>query len=76
MHHFTQAEQDVIDAQGWDSDSLVSVLASWDPKQGDRVEHMRSIAATENETDWEDDVPGCSCGMADYGAPGHDGHGD
>jgi hypothetical protein len=22
----------------------------------------------------EEDVRGCSCGMADYGAPGHDGH--
>lgn len=22
----------------------------------------------------EPDVRGCSCGMADYGAPGHDGH--
>jgi hypothetical protein len=26
------------------------------------------------EGDEEEDVRGCSCGMADYGAPGHDGH--
>lgn len=25
---------------------------------------------------FEPDVPGCSCGMADYGAPGHDGAGE
>lgn len=24
----------------------------------------------------EESVRGCSCGMADYGAPGHDGHGE
>lgn len=26
------------------------------------------------DDDEEDNVRGCSCGMADYGAPGHDGH--
>jgi len=51
MQNFTADEQAVIDAQGWDDNSLFSVLMSFttkpDPK-GTLIEHMRAMAAEEN----------------------------
>lgn len=38
----------------------------------DESEHM--LAEVRAMGDLMPDVHGCSCGMADYGAPGHDGH--
>jgi hypothetical protein len=51
MQNFTADEQAVIDAQGWDDDSMLTVLGSFlakpEPK-GTLIEHMRAMAAEEN----------------------------
>lgn len=50
----------------------VNVTPKWEDDVLDDLTH--TVAAAFGLDDKEEDVRGCSCGMADYGAPGHDGH--
>lgn len=58
MSNFTENEQKIIDAQGWNNTSLVEVLSSWEPYDRSREEHFAHVAAIENDespVDYDDD---------------------
>jgi hypothetical protein len=44
----TALEQQVVDDQGWNADSLVAVLLGWNPNEKARLQHMLDVAAEEN----------------------------
>lgn len=48
MKNLTENEMSIIERQGWDTDSLLDVLTSWDPYQCTREEHFAQVAAVEN----------------------------
>lgn len=51
MLNLTADEQATVTAQGWNADSLATVLASWNPEQDHRPGHLRRVAAIENGAD-------------------------
>lgn len=58
MNNFNDDEQAVIDHQGWNSDSLVTLLSAYDSTSGmTRVVYLRRKAAEENGVHVPDLVP-------------------
>lgn len=43
----TPAEAAVIAEQGWNTDSLLTIVSGWDPTKGTRLHHMVRVAAEE-----------------------------
>lgn len=59
LTELTDAEQKIVDQQGWTDNSLISVLLAWNPATTTREEHFRAVAVEENaghEEDEEDDL--------------------
>jgi len=63
------AESDPENAEDWQPEQVLG--SAYGHYYAEGVE-PDDIELSERATQDEEDVRGCSCGMADYGAPGHD----